>query len=105
MTAAVIRKHLANASALVALSLDGFCAVVILKAIVLLIVLGRGQQASDFIALAHSYSFHVALAVVPFAALALLFGRRQLGLWAGIVAIALWLFASMLIPWADISGR
>ena len=102
---AIIKKYGASLSALAALSLDGFSGIVILKAIWLLIVLGKGKQASDFVALACSYSFYIVLGVLPFAGLAFLLGRRQLGLLSGIAGIALWLFASMLIPWTDTSGR
>ena len=87
------------------LALDVLSALAVFTAGTLLIVHGRGGQALALVRLAHTCSFYLALAVLPFAASVVLFGRWRLGLLIGSAGIAIWMIASVLIPLADASER
>lgn len=100
-----IRKWVGTVSAFVALGLDGLSALGVAVGFGFLVALGRGSQASQYILNIHEASFYIALLVLPFSVVALLFGRRQLGLIGLVAGIGLWLAASALVPVADASGR
>lgn len=104
-TIADIRKAVGTVSAFIALGLDGLSALGVATGFGLLVAVGRGSRASHYILSIHEASFYIALLVLPFSGISLLFGRRQLGLIALVAGIGLWLAASVLVPMADASGR
>ena len=100
-----IRKAVGTVSAFIALGLDVLSALGVTAGFGFLVALGRGSWASHYILSIHEASFYIALLVLLFSGMALLFGKRQLGLIALVAGIGLWLAASALVPMADASGR
>src|SRR3974390_3043458 len=93
-----IRKAVGTVSAFIALGLVGLSALGVTAGFGFLVALGRGSRASHYILSIHESPFYFALLVLPFSGIALLFGRRQLGLIALVAGIGLWLAASALVP-------
>jgi hypothetical protein len=99
-----VRNCAAIISAGIALFLAGSSALAGIAAAFALAVLGRGSQAHSYVLYAHVLSCY-ALSVLPFAIVAMLLGKRRLGLFAIVLGVGAWVFASCLVPMSDTSSR
>jgi hypothetical protein len=71
----------------------------------ILAAVGRGPRSSGYVLLAHHYSCAVVPPLAALGILAFVLGRRTLAVWALLVGVGAWVFASCLVPMADATPR